>query len=141
MADNYEQAKKGAYWGMILLAIVTLVEVFVSLFQKGHIWAGAVEYKWLAIGAAIIIAVLSIYKAYFIIYEFMHMGHEVRGLRVSVLLPMALLIWAIIAFFQEGNSWNNSRQLIKDKNQMQNEKSVKVLGDNLVKEEDTFYLS
>ena len=113
----YEESIKKVYWGLTLLAIVTLVEVGVSLLGKGHIISGAEDMMWLVYLTGLIIIVLSIYKAYFIIYEFMHMRYEVKGLAVSVLLPTALLIWAIIAFFQEGDSWKNRRQQIKEKNQ------------------------
>jgi len=47
---------------------------------------------------------LSLYKAYKIVYEFMHLGHEVPGMLKSVLLPALLLVWAIIAFFWEGTA-------------------------------------
>jgi hypothetical protein len=47
------------------------------------------------------------------------MKYEVKGLALTVLLPTTLLIWAIIAFFQEGNSWKNRRELIKEKNEVQ----------------------
>ena len=113
---SYEESIKKVYWGLILLAIVTLVEVFVSLLGKGHIISGVEDYLWLIYLTGLIIIVLSIYKAYFIIYEFMHMRYEVKGLAVSVLLPTALLIWAIIAFFQEGDSWKQRRDQINDKN-------------------------
>jgi cytochrome c oxidase subunit IV len=59
----------------------------------------------------------SLYKAYFIVFFFMHMAHEVRGLAMTVLLPTTLLIWAIIAFFQEGSSWGARREQIKEKNE------------------------
>jgi hypothetical protein len=114
---SYEESIKKVYWGLTLLAIVTLVEVGVSLLGKGHIIPGAEDMMWLVYLTGLIIIVLSVYKAYFIIYEFMHMRYEVKGLAVSVLLPTALLIWAIIAFFQEGDSWKNRRQQIKDKNE------------------------
>jgi hypothetical protein len=41
----------------------------------------------------------------------------VPGLAKSVLLPTFLLVWGIIAFFQEGNSWKERREVIdaKDK--------------------------
>ena len=35
---SYEDAKKRVVFGLVLLAIVTLVEVFVSLLGKGHIF-------------------------------------------------------------------------------------------------------
>ena len=113
---SYEEAKKFVFKGLWLLAAVTLIEVFVSLLGKGHLIEGLDKIGWLTAVLAIIIIVLSIYKAYFIIYEFMHMGSEVRGLRLSVLMPVLLLVWGIIAFFQEGDYWKRRRALIQEKN-------------------------
>jgi len=44
------------------------------------------------------------------------MKYEVPGLVKSVLLPVFLLVWAVIAFAWEGSDWNKRRTLIKDKN-------------------------
>ena len=44
----------------------------------------------------------------------MHMAQEVKALRWSVLLPTLLLIWAVIAFFQEGNAWKENRERIHE---------------------------
>lgn len=120
MAGNktYEESIKAVYWGLILLAIITLVEVGVSLFGKGHIWEGAKDAGWVVWVAGLLIIALSAYKAYFIIYEFMHMGYEVKGLAMSVLLPTLLLVWGIIAFMQEGNSWGDRRELIQERNEI-----------------------
>ncbi|MEM9824731.1 MAG: cytochrome C oxidase subunit IV family protein [Bacteroidota bacterium] len=124
--QSYEERIKGVYKGLILLAVVTLIEVFVSLFGKGHLGYLPTA-TWLLAAVGIALIVLSLYKAYFIIYEFMHMGDEVRGLRLSVLMPCLLLVWAIIAFFHEGNAWFERRDQIKQKN----ERSV----DDVVKKE------
>ncbi len=120
---SYDEAKRLVYKGMIVLAVVTLVEVAVSLFGKGHLGVDpsafnmelfGMEVNIVLILVALAIVVLSVYKAYYIIYNFMHMAHEVKGLRMSVLLPTALLLWAIVAFFQEGDSWKERRQQIRD---------------------------
>ncbi len=118
---SYEDAKKGVFKGFWLLLIVTLIEVFVSLAGKGYIpgLEFLEDYKMGVFAVGLIIAVLSLYKAYFIVYEFMHMGMEVPGLRMTVLMPMLLLVWALIAFFSEGQYWNDSRQTIIDKNNIQ----------------------
>ena len=113
--QSYEEAKKFVIKGLWLLAIVTLIEVGISLLGKGHLIEGADKWTWLVITAALIIGALSLYKAYFIVYFFMHLGHEVKGMRWSVLLPCLLLVWAIIAFMQEGSAWGERRQQIKDK--------------------------
>jgi cytochrome c oxidase subunit IV len=115
---SYEESIKKVYRGLILLAAVTLVEVFLSLLGKGYVIPGAEEYSVLIYIVAIGLIGLSLYKAYFIIYEFMHMRYEMKGLAMTVLLPTMLLIWAIIAFFQEGDSWKGRRDQIKEKNEI-----------------------
>lgn len=125
---TYEESKKAVVRGLLLLGFVTLIEVFISLFAKGHIISGVNDFVWMAYVAGLIIAVLSIYKAYFIIYEFMHMAYEVKGLAITVLLPTSLLIWALFAFFQEGSSWKSRRQLVKEKNKMTIEPSKEKQG-------------
>ena len=114
MGLSYEKAKKLVVKGLWLLAVVTLIEVAVSLFGKGHIVAGVEDNKVIYAICALIIAGLSLYKAYFIIYEFMHMRYEAKGMARSVLLPTLLLVWAIIAFFQEGDSWKNRRARVQE---------------------------
>ena len=63
---SYEDSKKAVYKGLLLLAVVTLIEVFFSLLGKGHIISGAENYRIIIYGAALLILVLSVYKAYFI---------------------------------------------------------------------------
>lgn len=117
---TYEEQKKLVFNGLILLGVITIVEVLFALFAKGHLVSGVAFGKSGGFGQylyMLVMIAMSLYKAFFIIFQFMHMGHEVRGLKYSVLFPMVLLIWAIIAFFQEGSRWGASRQLIKDKNE------------------------
>jgi cytochrome c oxidase subunit IV len=113
--QTYEQQKALVFRGLLILGVVTIVEVIIALLAKGHIVPsikftegfGHYLYMLLMIG-------FSLFKAYFIVFYFMHMAYEVRGLVLSVLLPTCLLIWAIIAFFQEGNSWGERREQIKN---------------------------
>ena len=122
---SYEEQKKLVMKGLKLLAIVTITEVFLALLFNGHIISSfhkshVSTTKWITIGLFAIYGIamvgFSLYKAKFIVYNFMHLGSEVRGLRMSVLLPMLLLVCAIIAFFQEGSSWGSRRQQIQEKN-------------------------
>lgn len=116
--QTYEEQKALVFRGLMLLGVITIVEVLIALLAKGHLvhsikfteGFGHYLYILLMIG-------FSLYKAYFIIFYFMHMAYEVRGLMLSVLLPTTLLIWAVIAFFQEGNSWGARRELIREKDE------------------------
>ena len=66
---NYEKASKAVYKGMWLLAFVTLVEVGVSLFGKGHLGFNP-EGMGIILGiVGFLLIALSLYKAYFIVYE------------------------------------------------------------------------
>ncbi len=113
--NDINHAKKVVFKGLILLAIITVVEVLIALVGNGHIIEGFHLSKWIMYPVMI---GLSLYKAYFIIYEFMHMKYELQGLRYSVLLPMLLLVWAVIAFFNEGNNWKHNRQVVEERNQI-----------------------
>lgn len=125
---SYDQQKKAVYVGLVILAVITLVEVLVSLLGKGHLVAGLEENRWAVRICTFLIIALSVYKAKFIIYEFMHMAHEVPTLVKSVLLPTMLLIWAVIAFIWEGVYWKNSRQHVDEKNKMEWKKPSKEMG-------------
>lgn len=110
---SYEESIKVVWRGFWLLGAVTLVEVGIALLGNGHVITDFRLPIWIMYPAMIS---LSIYKAYFIVGEFMHMGHEVKDMAMSVLLPLLLLVWAIIAFLWEGSDWKDRRDLIKEKN-------------------------
>jgi cytochrome c oxidase subunit IV len=115
--QSYEEQKALVFRGLMLLGAITIIEVFIALLAKGHLihgfrFEGALHYLYM-----LLMVGFSLYKAYFIVFFFMHMAYEVRGLAMSVLLPTVLLVWAIIAFFQEGGSWGARRELIKEKNE------------------------
>jgi cytochrome c oxidase subunit IV len=106
MAHSYEESKKTATKIITILGIITICEVAFALLGKGYLING-VHFPHALIGGVMII--MSIVKAYLIIYEFMHMKYEVPALVKTVLLPTLLLIWAVIAFSSEGSYWRNNR--------------------------------
>lgn len=114
MGHSYEKSKKVANKVITILAIITICEVVFALAGKGHIFGGKLMMPVSII--AIVMIVMSLVKAYLIVYEFMHMKYEMPGLVKTVLMPTGLLIWAVIAFFYEGNDWKQRRNLISGKN-------------------------
>jgi cytochrome c oxidase subunit IV len=95
MGHTYEVSKKVALKTIIILAVVTVVEVLIALTGKGYIIEG-LHFPWYIMNFVMIC--MSLYKAYLIVGEFMHMRHEVKALGMTVVLPTLLLVWAIIAF-------------------------------------------
>jgi len=111
---TYEESKKSATKIIIILGIITIAEVLFALLGKGYLKEG-IEFHPALMGGVMII--MSVVKAYLIIFEFMHMKYEVPGLVKSVLLPTLLLVWGVIAFTWEGSDWFKRRDLIKNKNE------------------------
>lgn len=113
-----EEGIKAVNKGLLLLAVVTLIEVGFSLFGKGYIIGGVEEYTAVLIIVGLALIFLSLYKARYIVFKFMHMEDEVSSLKWSVIAPMLLFVWAIIAFFNEGSSWLDRREQILEKNRV-----------------------
>jgi cytochrome c oxidase subunit IV len=127
---SYEEGIAVVKRGFWLLGAITILEVMIALVGNGHIISGLTLPKLIMYPVMI---GLSLYKAYWIVYNFMHMAHEVKGLAMSVLLPCLLLVWAVIAFFQEGGSWGARREQIEKKNERVVKPAVKPTGMNNVK--------
>ena len=51
-----------------------------------------------------IFAVLTVFKAFYIVGEFMHLKHEAKTLIWSILIPLAFILWFIIALLKEGSA-------------------------------------
>ena len=94
------------FW--ILLGL-TLVELALGYWMIG-IESGGLR---LAIKGAIIILMMA--KAFYIVAYFMHLKSEIRNLIMTIIVPLLLLVWSIIAFLYDGNSYRSNRN-IYDKN-------------------------
>lgn len=97
--------KKIGVVGFWILLIVTFLEVGVALFTREILPDSVVRLLMIA---------MSFFKAYYIISVFMHLGHEVGGMALSIVMPTTLLIWACIAFLWEGDYARNNRNYVKD---------------------------
>ncbi len=124
--QTYDEQKKMVFNGLIRLGIITIIEVLIALLAKGHLIPGvAFKHGFMHYVYMILMVGFSLYKAYFIIYFFMHMAYEIRGFALSVLLPTTLLIWAVIAFFQEGSYWGRNREEIQRRDNEDRQEDVR----------------
>lgn len=85
---NPPAANVGHIWKTFFILVgVTAIE-FAFAFGIPH------EYRNTKIT---IFVLLTIVKAYFIVAEFMHLGHEKKSLVYSVIGPFVLVLWMILA--------------------------------------------
>lgn len=92
---------RGIWKIALYMALITAVEyVFAFLMDAGTL-------------RSTIFVGLTIWKAFFIVSEFMHLGHEVKGLIYSIILPMMFVIWLIVALVNmEGAAIKESRGIV-----------------------------
>ena len=89
----------------IILSVLTIVELIL----------GFMMYKWIQEEGFLrsfikgVIIILMLAKAFYIVSYFMHLGHEIKNLIMTIVVPLSLFIWFIIAFLYDGNSFKNNR--------------------------------
>lgn len=87
----------------VILSVLTIIELILGFWMIGMESPGL----RMAVKGAIIILMLA--KAFYIVGYFMHLKHEIRNLIMTIVVPLTLFIWFIIAFLYDGNSFRNLR--------------------------------
>lgn len=75
-----------------ILAIVTAIEFVIAFTVPA---GGARTFVFIA---------LTIVKAFYIVAEFMHLGHEKKSLIMSILLPVTFVIFLIFILWYQGTA-------------------------------------
>jgi cytochrome c oxidase subunit IV len=79
-----------------ILLVVTVAEVIMGMFFSHQIPKAIANFFFLA---------LTILKAGYIVAVFMHLGDELKNFMITVLIPLVLFVWFIIAFLADGGFW------------------------------------
>lgn len=79
-----------------ILLVITVVEVCLGMFFSHAMPKALIAFFFLA---------LTLLKAAYIVKVFMHLGDETKSFMVTVLIPLVLFIWFIIAFLYDGGFW------------------------------------
>lgn len=84
-----------------ILLIVTAIEVVLGIIKPSVL----IDNSFLGTTLLnLVFIVLTIIKAAYIVMEFMHLGHEVKGLKWTILLPAVVLIpYLLFILLVEGN--------------------------------------
>jgi len=105
MAHHSEEAGVKArkkLWGVFWIMLgITIVELFIGInvpqFPK-PLWY------------IVLFLAFTIGKAYFIVYSFMHLGHEVKGLKWSIIAPFTLFIIYFTWIIANEGTYNSAPQ-------------------------------
>ena len=96
--------RKEIYRVTIILAVLTLVELGLGFWMMTMPYEGLERHVVKGV-----ILILMMAKAFYIVGYFMHLKHEIRNLVMTVVVPLFLFAWFIIAFLSDGNSFKNNK--------------------------------
>ncbi len=99
-----EDSKKRIWKTTWILSGITIVEL-----ALGYLLYATEFSSTLTLFIKGFIVILSLAKAFYIVSIFMHLGDEIRNLIMTIVVPLTLFIWFIIAFLWDGDSWKNLR--------------------------------
>lgn len=103
-----ESFKKKVRKTTILLSVITVIELAIGLTIY-NIHKGEHPNASLVLFFKGMVCILSLAKAYYIVSIFMHLGDEIRNMIMTIVVPLMLFIWFILAFILDGNSYKNLR--------------------------------
>lgn len=101
MAQGHASNVKRIWFVFGLLSVVTTVEVILGIYKPHSLYfthlLGMNLLNW-------IFYILTVFKAYYIVWAFMHMEGEKASLRWSVVLPVIFLVmYLLFILLVEGN--------------------------------------
>ena len=89
-ARDEQKIKKIWKTALILLAITVVEFIMAFTLDRGII----LYFLFIA---------LTVWKAKYIMMEFMHLGEEAKPLFYSIIVPLIFLVWLVIALVKEGS--------------------------------------
>ena len=92
----------------ILLSVITIIELGIGLLIYS-LNKGDVNRDFLILMFKGVVCILTLAKAYYIVSVFMHLGDEIRNMIMTIVVPLTLFIWFIIAFIYDGDSYKQKR--------------------------------
>jgi cytochrome c oxidase subunit IV len=97
-----------AIWRTLgILTIITVAELIVGMFIAPDIIKQKPGMK-IIFNSFYLICTLA--KAFYIVAEFMHLRHEIKNLIMTIVFPLLLFVWFIIAFLWDGDSYLKLRK-------------------------------
>ncbi len=98
-----EHSRKEVIRVTVILTVITLVELALGF------WLISLQGEMLRHIVKGFICIFMLAKAFYIVGYFMHLKHELRNMIMTIVVPLLLFIWFIVAFLADGNSYRNLR--------------------------------
>lgn len=119
-----EASKKEVIKITVILSVITLIELALGFWMYAS--PGMGSFMITLIKGVILILMLA--KAFYIVAYFMHLKHELKNMIMTIVVPLLLFVWFIIAFLADGNSYKNLKNTYDPYHKEQSETKVEKKG-------------
>ncbi len=107
-APKHDEGTKQIWKTFWILSAITIAELVIGLLIY-NINKGETPREFLILFFKGLVCILTLAKAYYIVSIFMHLGSEIRNFIMTIVVPLILFVWFIIAFLMDGDSWKQMR--------------------------------
>lgn len=111
--DGGRAARKSIIKTALILSALTALEFIIAGFWRDVAEITGLQEDLVRVLKNALFGILTIFKAFYIVAEFMHLGHEVKKLAWTILIPFIFIVWLIIGLVWEGTYWGeqNSNEM------------------------------
>lgn len=119
-SEHHHESPKGEVKRVtIILSVLTMVEL-----GFGYWMISIPDGTFLKHFIKGVICILMLAKAFYIVGYFMHLKHELKNMVMTIVVPLLLFVWFILAFLSDGNSYLNLRMKLDPYKKEQTTKKV-----------------
>ena len=97
-----EAQRKAIIRTTIILSALTAFEFFIAFTWRGIANGIGVSLETAELMKNLLFIILTIFKAFYIVGEFMHLKHEIKRMAYTIILPFIFIVWLIIGMVIEG---------------------------------------
>lgn len=97
-----EAQRKAIYRVTIILSALTAFEFLIAFTWQPLAEGIGMDIENARLMKNLLFIILTLFKAFYIVAEFMHLKHEVKRLAYTIVLPFIFIVWLIIGMIIEG---------------------------------------
>ncbi len=105
MATEGSAARQSIVRTALILTGLTAFEFFIAFTKQSYPSIFGISEAAAQLIVVVTFVILTLFKAFYIVAEFMHLKHEVKRLALTILVPFLFIIWLLIGLTVEGDYW------------------------------------
>ena len=104
-AGDGSETRKAIYRTAGILTALTVLEFIIAFTKDSYASTFGIQESTSDTLVVLTFVILTIFKAFYIVGEFMHLRDEVKKMALMLLMPFVFIVWLLIGLILEGGYW------------------------------------